>query len=81
MSHRAFEIESWTELAVGSIVVALRICARTNVVGVRNFRVDDYLIVVLLVSFIKNVLISGDRVLISLQMFWVATSWMGVIVG
>ena len=59
MSHRAFEIESWTEFAVGSIVVALRIYARSYVVGVRNFRVDDYLIVVMLVSFMKNVLICG----------------------
>ncbi|RDW60537.1 hypothetical protein BP6252_11920 [Coleophoma cylindrospora] len=44
----AFQIETWTELGIGFLIVILRICARWKIVGIRNFRVDDYLIILAL---------------------------------
>lgn len=50
MSSVAFEAETWSELGIGFVVVFLRVWARWKTVGVRNFRLDDYLVVLVLVS-------------------------------
>jgi hypothetical protein len=50
MTHRNFLIEIWTELAIGAVIVFIRLCARLKAVRIRSLRVDDYLMVVLLVS-------------------------------
>lgn len=46
----AFTTEAFTLLGVGVVVVALRTAARANVVGVKNFQLDDYLMCVAAVS-------------------------------
>jgi hypothetical protein len=51
MASREFQIETWTELGVAAVAVIARVCARWKMVGFRNFRVDDYLIVLCLVSW------------------------------
>lgn len=51
MSNPKFNIETLTELGIGTAIVIARVCARWKIVGIRHFRVDDYLIVVALVSW------------------------------
>lgn len=43
-------IETWTLYAFGTVFIGLRAFARTKLVGVRGYRLDDYLIWVAWVS-------------------------------
>jgi len=46
----AFNREAFTLLGVGTAVVALRTYARVSMVGIRRLMLDDYLMVLALVS-------------------------------
>ena len=46
----SFNKEAFTLLGVGTTVVALRTYARFTSVGIRNFMLDDYLMILALVS-------------------------------
>ena len=50
MSARKFNVEIFTELGVGAMIVSLRTYARWSSVGFRLFMVDDYLMLFALVS-------------------------------
>lgn len=47
---RQFTIEAWTLYGIGVIVTVLRTYARAKAVGFRNFRADDYLVWIAIVS-------------------------------
>jgi hypothetical protein len=46
----AADAEPWVLLSIGAAFVVLRLCARWSKVGLRQFELDDYLMVVFLVS-------------------------------
>ena len=46
----SFIKEAFTLLAIGVTIVALRTYARWSLVGVRNFMLDDYLMILAVVS-------------------------------
>lgn len=48
-----YKIEAWTLFAIGGLVVFVRLYARWKVVGFSNFCLDDYLMVLALVSYIS----------------------------
>jgi hypothetical protein len=50
MSSKSLDVEIWTELGVGYLFVIGRIIARWKMVGVRNFRPDDYLVMLMIVG-------------------------------
>lgn len=52
----SFTTEAFTLLGVGIAVIALRIFARANAVGIKAFQFDDYLMCVAAVSTILPLL-------------------------
>ena len=54
-------IELWVEYAVGVLIILLRICTRTLLVGgVRGWQGDDYLIILALVKIINYYHVTVD---------------------
>lgn len=50
MTPNSYQIEAWAELGAGCLFVLARTCARWKIVGLRKFRADDYLIILMMVS-------------------------------
>ena len=50
MALNSFTTEAFTLLAVGTIVVLLRTYTRMSLVGIRRFMLDDYLMILAVVS-------------------------------
>lgn len=56
-----FVAEAFTLLAIGIVIVILRLVSRVITVGIRKLAADDYLMVVALVRFkVRVVVLSGD---------------------
>lgn len=78
MSNKAFQIELWTEFGTGCLFVILRTGARIKMVGVRNFRLDDYLIILMMVNSKDSCFNMPNAY--RMQMMWAASCGFGVAV-
>lgn len=76
MTRLAFQIETWTELGIGCLFVIIRICARWQIVGIRNFRPDDYLVVLMMVSSDLSLI---SPLLMERQLLWATGTGLGVV--